>query len=205
MTATPFEVTIAYDANVIPCGDITTTVEAMAASDFDLAVASSGNDAEDIAPHNFAIAYRWNEKVANFFDEWFMTQVSAGVSLDDQHTLRRAVAVMQGRFPVFKYRTINPAMAAAFASSDAAKGFFPRETRVITGQAMVIHANPYSAKITCKLFNENTAKRQIIFDGKHHYLTFSSEECARHYNSSPCRYSALWTGVETLSIPPIEE
>ena len=202
MTATPFELTIAYDANVVSCGDVTQAFQAFSASDFDLAVASTGNVDEDIAPHNFAIAYRWNENVANFFDEWFMMQVSAGVSLDDQHTLRRAVAVMQGKVPTFKYRSINPAMAAAFASSDATKGFYPRETRVITGQALVVHANPYSVEATCKLFNTHTAKRQIFFDGKQHYVAFNSEECARYYNGSLCRYNALWTGTENLLIPP---
>ena len=73
-------------------------------SDIDLAVASTGSEislSSDINAQNFALAYRWNEKIAMFFDDWFIEQVIAGVALNDQGTLRNAAQAVQQGIPTF--------------------------------------------------------------------------------------------------------
>ena len=203
LTATPFEVTLAYDANVVPCGNILPAVRAVASSDFDIAVASQGDTAADISPHNFAIAYKWNREVSLFFNSWFMTQVIAGVALDDQHTLQQAVVITKEWFPTFKFRTVNPSIAGAFVSSDASKGFFPRETRVITGDALLVHADPRHAAFECTRFNAIRERRQIIFDGKKTHVVLNGRECSLKNNGTPCKYDDLWRDEHaTLLIPP---
>ena len=76
MTATPFQTTLAYDANVVTCGPIDRALFYLQKSSFDFAVAStSGHSSmpQDILPHNFAIAYRWNEAVALLFENGFLS------------------------------------------------------------------------------------------------------------------------------------
>ena len=207
LTATPFEVTLAYDANVVSCGPLETTLRTLSRSDFDLAVASVGfrsNLPVDAQPHNFALAYRWNENTAGFLDEWFMTQVSSGVAHDDQHTLLRAVNAYQPRHLDFKFRVLNPSVAAAFVSTKASAGFFPRETRVISGKALVIHENPFQAAKICGVLNQFEVRRQVVSDGKTWYTVYDPHECALKINRSSCKYHALWNlSGEAQLVPPI--
>lgn len=207
MTATPFEVTLAYDANVATCGSLLPVFQRLIESDFDLAVASVGQKSslpEEINPHNFAIAYKWNVKVAKLFDEWFMEQVGAGVALDDQHTLLRAVREIQKRED-FNFKVLNPVLASAFVSTKASEGFFPRETRVIVGKVLVVHDNPNSAAVTCSVFNaHDDLRRQVISDGKNTYSVFNDTDCSAKLDRPRCKFHALWndTGVG-LIVPPI--
>ena len=185
LTATPFEVTIAYDANVISCNNILPALNRLARDDFDFAVATSSrsNSAEDIFPHNFALAFRWNEDVASFLDAWFMEQVSTGVSMDDQHTLLKAAREFQKSKPHFRFRPLDPVVASAFVSTAPKLGFFPRETRILTGEVLVIHVeHTYSAQPgkLCEIFNAAMLSRQILFTTKENFtIAFSGEECAR--------------------------
>ena len=208
LTATPYKVTLAYDANIISCGDLLPSLQRLASSDFDIAVASigsSGNDDDDISPHNFALAFRWSDVTAELFDEWFMTQVSAGVALDDQHTLLRAVRTLQSRSKHVRFRTLNPTIAAAFASTDSANGFYPRETRVISQKALIIHDNPAKAVRNCGIFNANpNMRRQMIFDGRSFSVVNSSAECAVKLSRPTCKYNALWSvDLDMKLIPPV--
>ena len=110
LTSSPFEVTLAYDTNVVSCGPLLPELHRLGKTDFDLAVASTGPGSH-IIPHNWAIAYRWSKDVSSFFDEWFLQQVYRGVALNDQGTLRQAVNVIKARRKNFKFGTLNPAIA----------------------------------------------------------------------------------------------
>ena len=210
LTATPFEVTIAYDANVINCKDILPSLNRLAHDDFDFAAATSSSrssSAKDIFPHNFALAFKWNRVVASFFDAWFMEQVSAGVSMDDQHTLIRAARTFRMSHSSFRFRPLDPAIAAAFASTEPKLGFFPRETRVLTGAVSVIHVeHTYSTRAgeLCQIFNTVPLSRQIVFTKREEFtVALSGDECIRalaEFNSVSCRYINLWSreGIQDL-------
>lgn len=209
LTATPFEVTVAYDANVINCNNIQPTLNRLANDEFDFAVATSSSkssSAEHIFPHNFALAFKWNERVALFFDAWFMEQVSAGVSMDDQHTLIRTARDFEKAHPMFRFRPLDPVIAAAFVSTKPEQGFYPRETRVLSGKVSVIHVeHTYSAKpeSLCQIFNTATTSRQIVFETKEDFTVVSSkEECARALQEMkyPCANQLLWSekGIHDL-------
>ena len=54
LTTSPFTVTLAYDANIAVCNDVTNLLARMSDSDFDIATANSGitDLARDAFPHN---------------------------------------------------------------------------------------------------------------------------------------------------------
>jgi len=203
LSATPFELTIAYDANVLACADILPAIRQLQSSSFDFAVASAGDQKHNnFQPHNFALAFRWNEVVAKFLDEWFMEQVSTGVALDDQHTLRKSGVAFAAREPHFRFRVLNPVLATAYVSTHPTNGFYPRETRVIRGEALVIHDHPKNANATCEYFNLRSTARQIVFDGKKQWTVHSATECETKLNlTTGCKYAELWDAAEDQLVP----
>ncbi len=204
LSATPFELTIAYDANVCACDDVLPAIEKLQDSSFDFAVASAGGQGENIfQPHNFALAFRWNELVSRFLDEWFMEQLSTGVALDDQHTLRKAATQFVAREPSFRFRVLNPSLAAAFVSTDPKNGFYPRETRVIRGLSYAIHETPTKANATCEYFNSRSTARQIVHDGKGMSTVHSAFECTAKLVklNTTCKYAELWNAAEDHVVP----
>ena len=204
LTSSPFKITLAYDANVVACGPLQLTFQKLIGSDFDFAVASVGQKSSrshDMKPHNFAMAYKWNDKVADLFDEWFMLQVSAGVALDDQHTLLRALHEIQSQREDFKFKVLHPSLASAFASTRSSEGFYPRETRVLVGPSLVVHENP-SNKGICHLFNTAVEKRQIVSDGIKTFTVFNMSACAVTLKRKRCKYHALWDDLGIQELVP---
>jgi hypothetical protein len=60
LTATPFNLTIAYDANVVACGDVLPVLKALDGSSIDFAVARVDPNyrlSSTFQPHNFVLAY----------------------------------------------------------------------------------------------------------------------------------------------------
>ena len=207
MTATPFETTLAYDANVIACGSVDAALSSLHLADFDFAAASIGAKSSlpnDLNPHNFALAYKWNSVVALLFEQWFHQQVKSGVAQDDQHTLRTAAKLVHERQD-FRLRTLNPAIAAAFASTESSTGFFPRETRVISGSVLVVHDNPKRAKNACATFNMHSpTRRQIVRMSMKsaEVSALNSSECATSIKRTLCKYSTLWDDSGKDAIVP---
>ena len=193
LSATPFELTIAYDANVFACADIMPAIQKLQDTDFDFAAASTGPSNKMIYPHNFALAYKWSTTAALLLDEWFMEQVSTGVALDDQHTLKRATSFIQKHVPSFKLRLLNPVLASAFVSTRPSRGFWPRETRVIKGGSLVIHGDPAQADSMCEIFNTDVVPRQVVNIGHGPFVVHSAAECRQRINTSAaCLFDALW-------------
>lgn len=207
MTASPFQTTIAYDANVVTCGPLDHALSDLASSNFDLAVASVAGKSSlpgDILPHNFAIAYRWNDAVSLLFETWFKQQIKAGVAKDDQHTLLKAAKSVSQQRDSFIFRTLNPSVAAAFASTRSSDGVYPRESRVISGKALVVHGNPKLADAICRTFNEEPlSQRQVVNTGSAEFSVYDRLSCAHAINRTKCRYSFLWEDPgRAYLIPP---
>lgn len=205
LSKTPFKVTLAVDTNIVACTPLERILQLLATSRFDLAVASIGAKSSlerDINAHNFAIAYKWSNKISEFFDEWFLHQVDAGVALNDQGTLRNAARLIRKRHKDFQFHVLNPALASAFASTNPGTGFYPRETRVISGLSAMIHGDPFQGDKLCAAFNHaGSKKRQIVSkDGSKMETVFTSEECGATLNLKQCRYTKLWhdTGESQL-------
>ena len=209
LTASPFELTIAYDSNVAPCPHAKAALQALQKSEFDFAVASVGAKSSlsrHAFPHNFAMAFRWNAKVSSLFDDWFAEQVRMGVSRDDQNTL---FTVLQKRRKDsdFLIRTLSPSVAFAFVSTKAKNGFYPRESRVISGPVAVIHEDPRHAMGLCEQYNRDAGrKRQIVKKGHSDNITvvFSPLQCKDTLQTS-CKYSSLWDDLGDTELVPHEK
>jgi hypothetical protein len=209
MTATPFEMTVAYDSNVMPCRSLNTMFRKLQASDFDIATASVGTRsslARHAFPHNFAIAYRWNARVSALFDAWFAKQVEVGVSKDDQNTLFKVLLSHTKQSNPITRKTLSPAMGLAFASTNKPKEFWPRETRVISTAVAVIHEDPRAAHELCELYDTNSSvRRQFIktSGSSVESAVYSSGQCADALGTS-CLYSGLWDDVGLSDLVPAE-
>ena len=206
LTATPFETTIAYDANVAACGPIDDALFRLSMADFDFAAASRSPQSSlsaDLNPHNFALAYKWNPVVSLLFERWFQQQLKSGVANDDQHTLQRVITKLAKERPDFRVKTLNPSIAAAFISTQSSAGFFPRETRVIHGSVIVVHENPNRGDAACAQFNAHApTKRQIVRLETFVDTAFDSSICASLINRTACKYSALWNDSGESALVP---
>jgi len=208
MTATPFELTLAYDSNVTPCTPLHDAFHDLKTSNFDFSTASVGAESSLVSqafPHNFAIAYRWNKQVSSMFGAWFTEQIRAGVSKDDQNTLHRVLR--QKPFHNLVRKTLSPALGLAFASTKRSDHFWPRETRVASTPISVFHANPRGEHGLCELFNMNASvQRQFVKTGGSSVVrtVYSAAECAEALGTS-CLYTRLWDDLGLSDLAPLKE
>ena len=206
LARTPFATTLAFDTNIVACRPLLPVLQVLARTSFDLAVASLSNESNTASPrpgwaHNFAIAYKLSALTFQFFDTWFLEQVDAGVALNDQSTFVNAAVKIGNVNSDFKFKVLNPALAAAYASSNPSKGFFPRETRIIEGGVFAVHGNPYQADAECRNLNEKLSRRQIINNGNVTRSVFSESEC-RSTLGYRCKYARLWSQSDEDQLVP---
>ena len=173
LALSPFEVTWALDSNVACCNAAAARSFLQGALrsrmwGFDIASANQAFGA--MYPHNWNILYRWTRATSDLMRDWLMLQMRRGLGADDQGTLfaaeqrqRAAGGLRLGQVPT--------PYAAAFYSALVKQGkFYPRITRPLESEAVLIHTANNSAagrQAWCAAFNAaKGVRRQIWFASK---------------------------------------
>ena len=139
----PFEVTWYVDSHAV---FVTTELE-QAFREFeklsiDIAVASSNPKSTHVVCHNFALIYRWNNRVKKLFVDWILEQLNQGIATDDQGTLCRALKYGKNGYGIM-YAPISPQWAFAWLSlrPQSPALWRHRTTRVLSGKAHICHSS----------------------------------------------------------------
>ena len=189
MALSPFAITLAFDSNVYHCpGPF--AVEAvhrfLRAADrtdlwgYDIAHANGhrGVGRDKMAPHCFALIFRWNERTSAVFRDWFMLMLRRGIATNDQEPLRvaeaRQSAVQRGQHQL-RVGQVPSEYAAAFYSAKPGQ-FYPRISRPLRGPAYVVHGTPIVSGMTrgnsgpelCRSFNAARGTRRQLLKASFH-------------------------------------
>lgn len=137
----PFEVTWYVDSHAVI---VTTELEQafleFESSSVDFAVASSNPTSLHLVCHNFAMLFRWNDRVKNLFVDWILEQLQAGIAADDQHTLCKALSYGKIKYGI-KYAALSPQWAFALLSLNQSSWWSQRTTRVMSGRPHICHSS----------------------------------------------------------------
>ena len=190
----PYEVTWALDSNVVCCNPRSAAAflqRALASKMWGFDIATANQHQTEMYPHNWNILYRWSRATSNMMRDWLLLQFRRGLATDDQGTLfaaeqrqRAAGGLRVGQVPT--------PFAAAFYSPKR-PAFFPRITRPLTAQAVVLHVgsgNADAGRAWCAGFNKHVGtRRQLWLPGEGPLLTLDSlRACKKELKVSKCPY-----------------
>mmetsp|Transcript_297 Transcript_297/g.493 ORF Transcript_297/g.493 Transcript_297/m.493 type:complete len:377 (-) Transcript_297:112-1242(-) len=158
----PFEFTWYVDSHAV---FVTTELEEafreFRESSMDIAVPSSNPVSDIVQCHNFALLFRWNDRVKNLFVDWILEQLKKGISYDDQGTLCKALEHGKDKYGV-QYAILSPQWALAWLSLNSVNSSWwnHRTTRVISGKAHLCHSNEGNL---CQLASNHTFGPRIYY------------------------------------------
>ena len=123
--------------------------------------------------------------------DWFLLQIRRGVAYDDQKTLMMAELRLLAAGGLRVGQVPTP-FAAAFYSPKR-PSFFPRITRPLTGQAVVLHVgsgNADAGKAWCAGFNKHKGtRRQLWLPGEGALRTLDGiKACKKELKVSKCPF-----------------
>jgi hypothetical protein len=157
----PFQITWYVDSHV---SFLTTTLE-QAMEDFekktDVDIAVANSQPNGFTCHNFAILYRWNDRVQKLFADWLFRQLQVGMTIDDQHTMCDAMACGGEQYGL-KYGAISSQWALAWLSLNSGKDkeWWPiRTTRILSSAPQICHTPD-----VCKLGATGGAHNQTLMN-----------------------------------------
>lgn len=138
----PFEFTWYVDSHtVFLTTELEQAFQEFKASHIDFAVSSANPTSTYIVCHNFALLFRWNERVKNLFVDWILEQLKGGISADDQGTLCRALRHGKNKYGI-QYAALSPQWAFSWLSLKSSNSslWSYRTTRVISSKTHICHS-----------------------------------------------------------------
>ena len=173
LALSPFEVTWALDSNVACCHPQLAAAFLHSALrtrmwSFDIATANQG--VGSMYPHNWNIMYRWTRATSDLMRDWLMLQLRRGLGTDDQGTLFAAEQRQRASGGLRVGQMPTPYAAAYYSAFSKRGQFYPRITRPLEAEAVLIHTRNNDAagrRGWCAAFNEaKGVRRQVMCDSE---------------------------------------
>jgi len=166
MAKSPYEVTLAVDANVLCCSEnvfqslidfyCSFSKEYDIAFNSKYALNSLSPKSSKFLPYNFLILYKWNATIKYLFELWYILN-NMHIHGDDQTTLYRTLQQLKLTSMKAKVGRIKNNFATAFVKANKSISMSLRSTQLIApGPVEIAHlrSSPNGHNSACALYND---------------------------------------------------